>query len=69
MVNVTTKKCNIFKPNIKSLLHLHGFIIMLSEQMYPKGLSNPLWKIGLISRRILRNSGGKKVYKLRDLLV
>lgn len=61
-VKQTTKKSNISKLLIETSLHLHCFIaILLSQQMYPKGLFNPLWKIGLISLRILRNSGGKKV--------
>lgn len=54
---------NVLLPlTFKTPVRLQGFSITLSQQMYPKGLPNPLWKIGLISLRILRNSGGKRVY-------
>lgn len=57
------RKSYISKLIIQTSLHLYGGITMLSQQMYPKGPFNPLWKIGLISLRILRNSGGKNVNK------
>lgn len=63
VLSVKKKKKKQYFQTYYPNLATSGVIIMLSQHMYPKGPFNPLWKIGLISLRILRNSGGKNVNK------